>query len=68
MPRNIAYQLASDEAVGSEELEAAIAYLNDKIRSAELRHEPIPFLAYRNKVIFQTTLNLRREFPSQHEN
>jgi hypothetical protein len=68
MPSNIANQLASDEAVGSEELEAAIAYLNDKIRNAKLRHEPIPFLAYRNKVIFQTTLNLRRELPSLHKN
>jgi hypothetical protein len=61
MPRRIATQLASDEAVGSQELEAAIVYLSEKIKNAELRNEPIPFLAYRNRVIFQTTLNLRRD-------
>jgi hypothetical protein len=62
MPRRIATKLASDEAVGSEELEAAIIYLSEKIRTAERRQEPIPFLAHRNKLIFETTLALR-----QHE-
>jgi len=60
MPRRIATQLASDEAVGSEELEAAIIYLSEKIKDAERSNEPIPFLAYRNRLIFKTTLALRR--------
>jgi hypothetical protein len=60
MPTGIASQLASDQAVGSEELEAAIVYLNQKIRDAETRNEPIPFLAYRNRMIFKTTLALRQ--------
>lgn len=60
MPRRIATQLADDEAVGSEELEAAIIYLSEKIKDAEQRDEPVPFLAYRNRLIFETTLALRR--------
>ncbi|AYC99853.1 hypothetical protein [Neorhizobium sp. NCHU2750] len=60
MPRKIAIQLASDDAVGSEELEAAIIYLSEKIKDATHRDEPIPFLAYRNRMIFETTLALRR--------
>ncbi len=61
MPSKIARLLAHDDAVGSEELEAAIAYLRNKIRTAELDGLPAPFLAYRNKLIFETTLRLRRE-------
>lgn len=60
MPRRIATQLARDEAVGSEELEAAIIYLSEKIKDAAKRDEPVPFLAYRNRLIFKTTLALRR--------
>ncbi len=60
MPRRIATQLASDDAVGSEELEAAIFYLNEKIKDAAQRDEPIPFLAHRNRLIFETTLALRQ--------
>lgn len=59
MPRRIATQLACDDAVGSEELEAAIFYLNEKIKDAAQRDEPVPFLAYRNRLIFETTLALR---------
>jgi|AraplaDrversion2_2_1032049.scaffolds.fasta_scaffold02407_9 hypothetical protein len=59
MPNNIAQMLAEDDAVGSEELEAAIRYLSDKIRNAEGDGQPFPFLAYRNRVIFETTLKLR---------
>ena len=61
MPRHIAGRLARDEAVGSEELEAAIAYLNDKIKDAEQRNEPVPFLAHRNRMIFKATLALRQQ-------
>lgn len=60
MPRKIATQLAGDEAVGSEELEAAIIYLSEKIKDAAKRDEPVPFLAYRNRLIFETTLALRQ--------
>ncbi len=65
MPRRIATQLAGDEAVGSTELEAAIVYLNEKIKDAEIRNEPIPFLAYRNRMIFEATLALRRDHQSR---
>ncbi|UIY30165.1 hypothetical protein LZK73_05555 [Neorhizobium galegae] len=41
-------------------LEAAISYLEQKLNDASLRNEPVPFLAYRNRVIFQTTLDIRR--------
>jgi hypothetical protein len=61
MPRKIAHILATDDAVGSEELEAAIGYLSEKLQEAGLRDEPVPFLTYRNKMIFETTLKLRRE-------
>jgi hypothetical protein len=64
MPRKIANRLASDEAVGSDELEAAIAYLTDKIKDAEQRNEPVPFLAYRNRMIFRATLTLRQDLSS----
>ncbi|TWF57262.1 hypothetical protein [Neorhizobium alkalisoli] len=60
MPKTIARILANDDAVGSDELEAAINYLDAKIRDAEFRDEPFPFLSYRNKVIFEATLELRR--------
>jgi hypothetical protein len=61
MPRKIAHILATDDAVDSEELEAAIGYLSEKLQEAGLRDEPVPFLTYRNKMIFETTLKLRRE-------
>ena len=61
MPTTIARMLAADDAVGSEELKAAIIYLSNKLKEAECRNEPVPFLSYRNKVIFETTLKLRHE-------
>jgi hypothetical protein len=61
MPIKIARMLAEDDAVGSEELDAAIGYLGDKIRNASLDNAPVPFLAYRNKMIFEATLKIRRE-------
>lgn len=60
MPRKAARILASDTTVATEELEAVIAYLNQKLDDASTRDEPVPFLAYRNRVIFQTTLRIRR--------
>jgi len=60
MPKKVASILASDTAVATEELEAVIAYLNEKLDNARARDEPVPFLAFRNKVIFQTTLNIRQ--------
>jgi hypothetical protein len=53
--------LATDDAVGSDELEAAIDYLRNKLQDAELRNDPVPFLAYRNKMIFEATLKLRSD-------
>ena len=61
MPSKIAHILASDDAVGSEELEAAIIYLDEKLQDAARRNEPVPFLAFRNKVIFKATLRLRSD-------
>jgi hypothetical protein len=60
MPKKAARILASDTAVATEELEAVISYLDEKLDNARAGNEPVPFLAYRNKVIFQTTLNIRR--------
>ncbi|MBW6420947.1 hypothetical protein KX729_05785 [Rhizobium sp. XQZ8] len=60
MPKKAARILASDTAVATEELEAVISYLDEKLDNARARDEPVPFLAYRNRVIFQTTLNIRR--------
>jgi hypothetical protein len=60
MPKKAANILASDTTVATEELEAVISYLDEKLDSARARDEPVPFLAYRNKAIFQTTLNIRR--------
>ena len=60
MPKKAARILAMDAAVATEELEAVISYLNDKLDNAKARDEPVPFLAFRNKVIFQTTLNIRQ--------
>jgi hypothetical protein len=64
MPISIARMLATDDAVGSEELEAAIRYLDDKLKDCSTKNEPVPFLTYRNKVIFETTLRLRYESAS----
>ncbi|CDN46677.1 hypothetical protein [Neorhizobium galegae] len=60
MPKKAARTLAFDTAVANEELEAAISYLEQKLNDASFRNEPVPFLAYRNRVIFQTTLDIRR--------
>ena len=60
MPKKAARVLAFDTAVADEELEAAISYLDEKLANASSRDEPVPFLAYRNRMIFQTTLNIRR--------
>lgn len=43
MPRRIATQLASDDAVGSEELEAAIFYLNEKSKMQHKETSPSLF-------------------------
>lgn len=61
MPSKTARILAFDTTVANEELEAIICYLNQKLDGAASRNEPVPFLAYRNKKIFQATLDIRRE-------
>lgn len=60
MPKDAARILASDTTVTTEELEAIICYLNQKLDDARSRNEPVPFLAYRNKMIFQATLSIRQ--------
>lgn len=65
MPKKVARILAKDDAVGSDELWAAVAYLGEKIDEAKFRNEPAPFLAYRNKLIFECTLKLRGESACQ---
>ena len=61
MPKKAARMLAFDSTVASEELEAAISYLEQKLADASFRNEPVPFLAYRNRMIFRTTLDIRRQ-------
>jgi hypothetical protein len=52
--------LAGDGKLGTDEIEAVIAYLSNKIADAAAREEPAPFLAYRNRLIFNRTLEMRR--------
>jgi hypothetical protein len=60
MPKTVAKQLAADSSVGTEELEAAVHYMREKLIEAALRNAPTPFLTYRNKMIFETTLKIRQ--------
>jgi hypothetical protein len=60
MPKTVAKKLAADPSVGTEELEAAVHYMRKKLIEAALRNAPAPFLTYRNKMIFETTLKIRR--------
>ena len=60
MPKTVAKQLAADPSVGTEELEAAVHYMSEKLIEAALRNAPAPFLTYRNKIIFETTLKIRQ--------
>lgn len=61
MPETVAKKLAADPSVGTEELEAAVHYMAEKLIEAALRDDPAPFLTYRNKMIFETTLRIRRK-------
>jgi len=60
MPSKTARTLAFETTVANEELEAIICYLTQKLDGAASRNEPVPFLAYRNRMIFQATLDIRR--------
>ncbi|WP_436100023.1 hypothetical protein [Pararhizobium sp. LjRoot238] len=60
MPKTVAKKLAADPNVGTEELEAAVDYMTEKLIEAALRNAPAPFLTYRNKMIFETTLKIRQ--------
>ncbi|WP_117190789.1 hypothetical protein [Rhizobium terrae] len=60
MPMKAARMLALETAVATEELEAVISYLDQKLDEASSRNEPVPFLAYRNRMIFQETLDIRQ--------
>jgi len=61
MPSETARILAFDTTVANEELEAIICYLNQKLEGAASRNEPVPFLAYRNRMIFEAVLDIRRK-------
>lgn len=61
MPKTVARKLAADSSIGTEELEAAVHYMKEKLIEATLRNDPAPFLTYRNKIIFETTLKIRRK-------
>lgn len=61
MPGEVARNLAFDTTVTNEELEAIIGYLDRKLEEAGIMEEPIPFLDYRSRAIFQETLHIRRE-------
>ncbi len=61
MPKKVARILAADDAVGTEELEAVIHYLNNKLYLAKINDEPVPFLTYRNRRIFEATLKIRTD-------
>lgn len=57
----MANTLAQDDTVDSDEIAAAIDYMEMKIRAAEARHEPVPFVAFRTRTILTIALKLRRE-------
>jgi hypothetical protein len=59
MPIEEAHSLANNPRVRDEELEAATAFLTMKIRDAGNKGRPIPFLAYRSKVIFEMAYEIR---------
>ena len=61
MPKKVARILAADDAVGTEELEAVIHSLNDKLHLAKINDDPVPFLTYRNRRIFEATLRIRTD-------
>lgn len=50
--------LARNPNVRDEELKAAIDYLRAKIRRAAHKGQPVPFNAYRSKLIFEKALNI----------
>lgn len=58
--RKTALALASNDDLGNDEIEAVIDYLSNKIADAALKGKPAPFLAYRNRLIFRRTLEIRR--------
>ncbi|TRB06338.1 hypothetical protein EXN61_14270 [Agrobacterium tumefaciens] len=51
--------LARNPNVRDEELKAAIDYLRAKIRRAAHKGQPVPFNAYRSKLIFEKAMNIR---------
>lgn len=64
MPKKLAVManaLANDDTVASDEIAAAIDYLDMKIKDAEARGEPLPFVAFRTRTLLETALKLRRD-------
>ncbi|KRA62288.1 hypothetical protein ATU3B_13580 [Agrobacterium genomosp. 3 str. CIP 111-78] len=57
------HALARNPNIRDEELKAAIDYLCAKIRRAAHKGQPVPFNAYRSKLIFEKALNIRTGEP-----
>ena len=64
MPKKLAVManaLANDDTVASDEIAAAIDYMDMKIKDAEVRGAPLPFVAFRTRTLLETALKLRRD-------
>ncbi|MCJ8519619.1 hypothetical protein ABID21_002660 [Pseudorhizobium tarimense] len=64
MPKRLATMastLAQDISVDSDEIVAAIDYMDMKLRGAEADNKPVPFVAFRTRTILTAALKLRRE-------
>lgn len=57
----MANTLAQDDTVASDEIAAAIEYMEMKLKIAAARKEPVPFVAFRTRTILQAALRLRHE-------
>lgn len=56
----MAATLARDDTIGDTEIEAAIGYVDAKIRMAEEVRAPVPFIAFRTRTILTKALGIRR--------
>lgn len=57
----MANTLAQDDTVASDEIAAAIDYMELKLKNAAARNEPVPFVAFRTRTILSAALRLRQE-------
>lgn len=59
-----ARKIASDNMISNNQIEIGCAYMTEKITSAKVAGEPVPFLAYRNLRIFTAALRIRLHLAS----